>query len=136
VTGWVLDSSVVAKWFLNEEGSEAAMDYFDALMAGEANAAVPSSLFGEIASLLWTRRRDVMDRETALASLRDLMKIPFEVTEVQGLLPTSLEVAYDLEISPYDAVFVVLAEQLGRELVTADRRLWTRTRRVATVRRI
>jgi hypothetical protein len=65
VSLWVLDTSVVAKWLLPEEGSDRAAPYLDAVAGGEGEVAVPSSLFYEMSNLLWVRRRDGLDAETA-----------------------------------------------------------------------
>ncbi len=40
------------------------------------------------------------------------------------LLPDALTFAIRHDVTVYDAVFVVLARQLGGELITADRVLW------------
>jgi predicted nucleic acid-binding protein len=124
----VLDTSVVAKWFLLEEGSEAAERFLDALAGGD-RVAVPSSFFYELAHVLWGQRRNGMTEEGAAAIWGDIIRLPFLVTEWEELFPQALSFAFRFEISPYDAAFVVLARELGCELITADRRLWKKTQR-------
>ena len=123
----VLDTSVVAKWFLSEEGSEAAERFLDALAGGD-RVAVPSSFFYELAHVLWSQRRNGMTEKGAAAIWGDITRLPFLVTGWEELFPQALSFAYSFEISPYDAAFVVLARELGCELITADRRLWKRVR--------
>jgi predicted nucleic acid-binding protein len=125
VSLWVLDTSVVAKWLLPEEGSDRAAPYLDAVAGGEGEVAVPSSLFYEMSNLLWVRRRDGLDAATADALLAGLSRLPLAVHRQQLLARPALALAHELAISPSDAAFVVLARDLGCELITADRRLWS-----------
>lgn len=124
----VLDTSVVAKWFLEEEGSEEAERLLRAIGDGSGRIAVPSSFFYELAHVLWGQRRTGMTERNAAAIWNDLMRLPFSVTDWEELFPQALSFAYRFDISPYDALFVVLATELGCELITADRRLWKKTR--------
>jgi len=123
---WVLDTSVVAKWFLEEEGSDAAERFLDALEGGD-RVAVPSSFFYELASVLWRRRQTGMTERNATAIWSDVQRLPLLVSDWEELFPQALSVAYRFDVSPYDAAFVVLARELGCELITADRRLWKKT---------
>lgn len=122
----VLDTSVVAKWFLEEEGSAEAQLHLDALEEGTARVAVPSSLYFELANVLWARRNHGIEGGAAREMFVELARLPMEITDWSELLPAGLELAFELEISPYDAVFVVLARELGCDFVTADRRLWSK----------
>jgi len=48
----VLDTNIIVKWFLLEEGSQTAEGFLAELLAGQAIALVPSSLFYEVANVL------------------------------------------------------------------------------------
>ena len=124
----VLDTSVIAKWFLDEEGSDRAELFLDALEDGD-RIAVPSSFFFEFAHVLWCHRRTGMIERNAAAIWNDVERLPFLVTYWDEIFPQTLTFAYRFDVSPYDAAFVVLARELGCELITADRRLWKRTHR-------
>lgn len=127
---WVLDTSVVVKWFLREEQSDVAQRYLDALTDDSAVVSVPSSMFCEFANVVWVRRRDGLTRQESAEILADLRKMPLEVVPVEEIVAGALDLAYEHEISPYDGVFVALAEERGQELVTADRTLWMKIHRV------
>ncbi len=124
----VLDTSVVAKWFLAEEGSEAAETYLKALLEEKARLSAPSLLFVELSSIFWVQRRNGLSAALALQMYQKAVTLPLQVFATSDLLPAGLETAYRYQISPYDAVFVVLARQLDCELVTADRALWMKVR--------
>ena len=122
----VLDTCVVAKWFLQEEGSDRAELFLRALEEGD-RIAVPSSFFYELASVLWRQRQTGMTERNATAIWSDVRRLPLLVSDWEELFPQALSFAYRLDVSPYDAAFVVLARELGCELITADRRLWKKT---------
>ena len=123
----VLDTSVVVKWFLEEEGSNKAERYLDALEGGGDRVAVPSSFFYELANVLWRQRQTGMTERNATAIWSDVRRLPLLVSDWEELFPQALSFAYRFDVSPYDAAFVVLARELGCELITADRRLWKKT---------
>jgi len=126
MVSWVLDTSVVVKWFLQEENSEAAETYLQRLLEGQAIAFVPSSLFYELANVLWVRRRDDVSEKGSLAIWEKLIQLPLTVVDWNELLPEAISLAYQHDIAVYDAVFVRLAQVKGCDLITADKKLITR----------
>lgn len=120
----VLDTSVIVKWFLPEEGSDRAELFLRELEQGAGRVLVPSSFYYEFCNVLWVRRRDGLQVSVARAIWKELTQLPLEVSHGADLLTPALSFSYRHEISPYDAVFVVLAQQQESELVTADGPLW------------
>ncbi|MCW4027335.1 MAG: type II toxin-antitoxin system VapC family toxin [Candidatus Bathyarchaeota archaeon] len=49
----IADASIVAKWFLEEDSSENAMQLRDSFVTGKLAIAVPSLLFYEALNALW-----------------------------------------------------------------------------------
>lgn len=121
---WVLDTSVVAKWFLQEEGTDRAEPYLLALLNGEGRIAAPASLYFEMANVLWTHRKDGLSEERTQAIWLELAELPIEIIQGPKLLPRALRFSYEHDVSPYDSAFIVLAQQLGCDLITADGKLW------------
>jgi predicted nucleic acid-binding protein len=116
----VLDTSVVAKWFLREQGSEEADRLLDELTDGYAHVVVPSLLFYELAAVFWEQRRHGLGDTEAMSLWGGLHALPLTVVEWDQLLPRALGLAHRADISPCDACFVLLARDLGCDLVTAD----------------
>lgn len=118
----VLDASVILKWLVSEEGSEAALRIRDSHVKGEELVIVPSLLFYEVANVL--RYNDKLpDKE--LADLYEILR-DLELSSIHPSLPELEEAmlyARVKEISVYDASYVVLAKKLGCNLITADVRL-------------
>ena len=112
----VLDTSVVLKWFAEEQrGSGAAHELRDDYEAGRLSVTVPALLFLELLNV--AGRRWSWD-EAALVELADsLDDLLFEVAEPELQLVASW-VARGL--TAYDAAYVALAEEHGLPLVTDD----------------
>ncbi len=110
----VIDASVLAT-ALGDDGGDG--DRMRDALAGEELAA-PEIIDLEVASV-W--RRTLTDDRRAALALSDLEDLPLARTPHLPLLPRCWELRHNL--TPYDAAYVALAEALGSELVTADRRL-------------
>jgi len=122
---WVLDTSVVVKWFLEEEGTDRADFLLQQIVEGMTRAVVPSSLFSELANVFWVHRRDGLTEAEAQAFWGELVHLPLDTIEVSHqLLFETLAFSFREQVSPYDATFVVLARKLECDLITADGVLW------------
>ena len=87
----------------------------------------PSLWIYEVINALWVARRrgriDGMQSGLALGLLQDV-----GVRMVDPEPEDCLELAVRLEISGYDAAYIALAEAVGAELWTGDRRLFEKAR--------
>ena len=120
----VLDTSVVAKWFLKETGCEKADRYLDELTDGYSHVVVPSLLFYELAAVFWEQREHGLGDTEASSLWAGLRALPLAVVGWEQLLPQALALAFRGGISPSDATFVLLARDVGCDLITADRELY------------
>ena len=117
----VLDTSVVVKWFLEEEGTDRADLLLQELAKGAARAVVPSSLFSEIANVFWVHRREGLTEAEAQAFWGELVHLPLDIIEVSHqLLFDALAFSFREQVSPYDATFVVLARKLECDLMVSS----------------
>ncbi len=122
----VLDTNVVAKWFLAQEGSERAQTYLEELIQNAARIVVPSSLFYELANVFWLHRHHGVTEARAAGLWAEFASLPLEVIPWTELLPQAMRFGFQHDVSPYDGVFVLLARELDCDLVTADQALWRR----------
>ncbi len=120
-----VDASVAIKWILVEEYSEAALDLSaTAVEAGEAIVA-PQLLLFEVTNVLRQRMRR---RGLTLSEARYLLSVflrrPMSLRSPPGLHEQALAIAdtYGLPAA-YDAHYVGLAQMLGCDFWTDDRRL-------------
>ncbi len=119
---YVVDSSVVTKWFLVEANSNQAIRLRDEFATGRLRLAVPTLLFYEVTNAL---RFSGVFNETDLAlAAKSLSKYRFEIWRPRGkLLELSAQLSLREDITVYDACYVALAKRLSTRLVTEDKEL-------------
>ncbi len=122
---FVIDSSVVTKWFLVEPDSGQAVRVRDEFATGRIKLAVPTLLFYEVVNALrFSGSFKVADLE--LAS-RSLSKYQFEIWRPRGrLLELSAKLSLEKDVTVYDACYVALAHRLGSSVITEDSELLTK----------
>ena len=119
---YVLDASVILKWFLQEPDSADALRYRDYHMAGTANVACPDLALYEIGNTLCLKRG--VPEEALLKALGDLFRLALDIlSPTEALLQQAARVASSRPITFYDAVYVALAQELEATFVSADLRL-------------
>jgi predicted nucleic acid-binding protein len=116
--GIIVDASVALKWVLNEDDSLLAR-----ALAGREELAAPDLLWSECANGLWRWvRRGVLSGRVAHERFAALRRAPVALTAAEGLLVRALMLAVELGYPVYDCVYLALAVQQGRQVVSADRR--------------
>jgi predicted nucleic acid-binding protein len=118
----LLDSSVILKWFLNEDGAKEAIQYRKDSKREKIDVAIAEFSFYEVANVL--RFNKNMTQENVHRAIHDVAEaglpiLPFDITAMH----IAIENAYEYDISIYDAYFVAQADLEGMRLVTADNRL-------------
>jgi predicted nucleic acid-binding protein len=120
---WVVDSSVVIKWHIDEMDSEAAQ----ALRYSSERFAIPDLLFLETANIVWKNvRRELISRLRAMQIIDSIVEGPFDVYRTQSLTRDATRIALARDITTYDASYVALAISLRTDCVTADRKLFNK----------
>jgi len=115
----IVDASVSAKWYLDEEHSDKARLLRDEFVAGHLGITVPSLMFYETLNAL--RYSGAYDEKELGMAANSLSKYGFEVWEPRG--PVYRETAHlsmRHGITVYDAAYVALSEHLHAPLYTAD----------------
>jgi predicted nucleic acid-binding protein len=126
LSGYVLDASVAAKWFLEPEPyTQQAKSLYRAHRAGRVSFLAPVFFWFEIANVLWkaVRRRRISrnDAEVSLADLAATISIPTVSSVI--LRDDALTIALEYNCAVYDAGYLALAMNSGLPLITADERL-------------
>lgn len=119
---FVVDASVVTKWFLVEPDSEAAIRLRDDFATGRIKLTVPTLLFYEVVNAL-RFSGEFEEAELGLAA-RSLSKYQFGMWRPRGrLLELSAELSIREDLTVYDACYVALARRLDSKVITEDREL-------------
>jgi predicted nucleic acid-binding protein len=124
LAGYVLDASVVAKWFTRHDEPEraAALNLRRLYLAGEIRLILPDLCLIEVANAIRFSSR-AKEEHTAEA-LEALRALSLEVVPTGwDLLLRANAISWAARTTLYDAVYVALAEQVGLPLLTADRDL-------------
>lgn len=121
----IVDASVLAKWFLPDEGkSKVALTIKDDFAQGNVSIALPSLVFYEINNLLKSAViRLRIEEEKALKIYQSFLELDFEIYITKEILKSALGSAIKCDISSYDASYVALAQYLQIPLYTADHKL-------------
>lgn len=117
----IIDASVAAKWFVEEEHSGAALS---ALKEGNQLHA-PDFLFLEMDSIIgkWIRRSVINHLEGI--ELRDALRLyPIQRHPFISFLDPAFTISSRTGQSVYDCLYVALAVLLKGKMLTADRKLY------------
>lgn len=118
---YIVDASVAAKWFTEEEHAEEALR----LLGRENPLHAPDFFMLEMDSVFckWMRRGIISedDGEMVRTTLRQL---PVQKHPFAPLQDSAYTIASQTEQSVYDCLYVALAALLKGRMVTADRKLY------------
>ena len=117
---FVVDASLVIKWFVPEIHSEAARRWLGA----SHDYVAPDLLFSEAGNAVWKKvRRKELDVTEARQLVVDLTHVAVETVATRSLLQDALTVALSAGMTVYDAMYLTLAARLETEVITGDDRL-------------
>lgn len=124
-TGYVVDASVLVKWFLyqQEADRDRALALRDLHIAGRSTIIIPQLALLEVLNAVrYSPKAKEEDGEVALEALHDLhLQVrPEEKPTEFDLMRKTNAIAWAYKITIYDALYVALAEQVGYPLITAD----------------
>jgi len=116
---FVVDASLVIKWFVPEIRGEAARRW----LAAPHDYMAPDLLFAEAGNVVWkkVRRRELDDHE-ARQLVQDLAHVAVETVATRTLLRDALALALTADITVYDALYLTLAVRLETAVITGDDR--------------
>ena len=117
---YVIDSSVLLKWFVDEEHSETARR----LQEDQYDLSAPDVILPESGNILWKK---VQRLELTLAEARLVIKgiehQPINVVPSEFVVESALEIAVDAGRTVYDSCYIALAMLNACRVITADQRL-------------
>jgi predicted nucleic acid-binding protein len=123
---YVIDSSVVLKMCLPEEGSEAAERLMDEFSQGLHQLLAPDFFPIEVGhALARAERKRILTQNQGSQCLSEILALLPDLHPSLPLLPRAYEIASNARIGVYDCLYLILAEQEGCDFLTADRKLFS-----------
>lgn len=117
----VLDASVAAKWYLEEQYSDLAYQ----IVAREPELVVPDLFFTEMGNIFWKKvRKGEIDEADAREAITGLLSFGFKQREIRSLTPYALELALEFQCTVYDGLYLAVAIDENCPLITADRKFY------------
>jgi len=114
----VVDSSVVIKWFVDEDDAALSLG-----LRGLPLVA-PDLILAECANVFWKKvRKGEFAATDAAQAMRVLERSSLTLDPARGLAVRALELAHMLEHPAYDCFYLALAERRGLPVITADGKL-------------
>lgn len=118
----VIDSSIVIKWVVEEEGTPEALALRDS-----SHLLAPELVVAECANILWKKvQRNEVLRDEALLAARVLERVDIEILPTRALLSAAARIAIELGHPAYDCLYLALALDNDCRFVTADQRFLRR----------
>ena len=116
---FVVDASLVVKWFVPEVHSVAARKWLDATH----DYLAPDLIFPEVGNALWKKvRKGELSPEQAQGLVNDLSGIGVEAVAMRALVSDAHALAGRTGITVYDATYLTLAVRLETQVITGDDR--------------
>ncbi len=129
----LLDSSVIAKWFLDEPGTERAIALQNQYLSGLVSLFYAELSLFEVANALHFSGRftaaEVVEAIAALEAL-NMQRLGFD----QGALNRAVQLAEQHGTAVYDSYLVALAEKRQILFLTADHKLLRRLQSLGFVK--
>ena len=117
---FVVDASVVIKWFVPEIHSDQARR----LLAAMHQYLAPDLLFPEVGNVIWKKiRRGELSAEQGHRLAVDVSNVAVETVSTRVLMIDAHALAVTTGLTVYDAMYLALAVRLKTALITADERL-------------
>ena len=116
---YIVDASVLVKWFMEEEDRDLALGLRDLHTSGRSTLIVSELTFLEILNAI--RYGPKAKEEDGAEALHVLENLHLQVKPIEfDTLRKANAISWGYKITIYDALYVALAEQVGYPLITAD----------------
>lgn len=119
----VLDTSVILKWYLDEEDSDKALYFRSEYLNNLIDITVPDLILYEVSNALkYNRDYIINDIKLVIESLF-LSKINI-VSPTVELISLAIEYANYFDVSIYDSTYLALSSLLDFQFITSDEKFY------------
>jgi len=116
---WVVDSSVVVKWYVAEDYHRNALNVLGSL----TDRVAPDILVYEVCNIFWRKlRQGEVSQRQAEVSITEFLRENVQFWPGEALAMRAFDISRNLQHPVYDCFYLACAEVLDATLVTADDR--------------
>jgi len=118
----ILDSSVIAKLFLEEKGSEEALEIMESSYIEDLKIIASDLIFYEVGNTIWKHLRKTKKDGSEYINKLYLLNIEYFPLN-EDLAVKAMKIAQKHDITFYDGVHIALGQEQRSKLVTEDKLL-------------
>lgn len=119
-TAYVVDASVVIKYFLTEPYTPEVRILVAGISHGD-ELYIPEFCSIECVNVLWSNVRfRGLSQTDAEQFVIDMLDLPFQIVPVKNLLPRALQIGLTHQLAIYDSLYIALALDRYFPLITVD----------------
>jgi len=123
----VLDTSVVVKWYVEEEDSDKARILMQNHLDGKSTLVVPDLLIYEVANAL--KYSGAFSEKEICESVQDLYDLKLDIiAPLPSVIYPAIKISLTKDIAFYDAFYLALAQEIKSPLITADKKLYQKVK--------
>ena len=116
---FVVDASLIVKWFVPEIHSDAARKWLHA----SHDYLAPDLVFPEASNAIWKKvRRGELTPRDGQKLVKDISVVGVEAVSMRSLASDAFALAAAAGLTVYDATYLTLAVRLETQVVTGDER--------------
>jgi len=130
----VVDASVIVKWIAQEEKSTKALILRDLHKQGISVIHIPTLLYYEITNTLANNIGLPLQKITQFFETLESLELKEEQLQFRKDFEEIAQLSQRYSTSSYDASYVYLAHKLNTEFITADSKLFTKTKKLGYVK--
>jgi predicted nucleic acid-binding protein len=123
IRSYVIDASVVVKWFVDEEDSDIARRIRNHFVDGRLRLIAPDLLKYEVASALRYHPTARIDPPTLITAIDSIENYQLLTTPSAEAWNGAIRLCYECKVSPYDAIYLGLSHTMNYPVLTADIKL-------------
>ena len=130
---YVIDASVAAKLFINEDYSDKAAEIMEAYIHGYLSISAPTLILYELGNIFW--KHPQITAEKAYEFIKRFLDLKLELVDVcsdEELLEKICSISKRKDITFYDASYIAIAQRDGTRLITADEEICNRMPEITT----
>jgi predicted nucleic acid-binding protein len=129
---YVVDASVVVKWFSGLEGDvENSEKLLDSHVEGTSLLASSSLVLYEVCNAL--RFNPNLDKADLSKAARSLLRLELELVDFPEVSEAAITLAFSRDITIYDAAYIAVSQIYHIPLITTDYRLLAKIKNIPLV---